>query len=335
MHQIRSNQLPIQDIHRLGKLILENQNFYILCHIRPDPDMVGGALSMYQILKMLGKNTNIYNIETENESMNFLKESDKMHPLNELTPSDFQRDSVVIFLDTGDPYEKYYPNWKNIFESKKIKTLNIDHHSDNERYADLNITDNYSSAVCELLTEIYKSWNILWTPEIATNLLAGILADTGNMMHDNTTPRTYKTVSFLIEKGADLELCNKNLFRSTTLGKIHLWGRVLKRIKWSSSDAVFSYVSQKDLKETGTNDEDLTGDIINSYMAGVKNSKYAIFIKEKEPNTIKVSLRTIRDDVNVQAIAKKFDGGGHVKASGFTLKNITIEKSIPLLKEKL
>ena len=41
-----------------------------------------------------------------------------------------------------------------------------------------------------------------------------------------------------------------------------------------------------------------------------------------------VSLRTVKDDINLTDIAKQFGGGGHPKASGFPLGKDKLDKFI-------
>ncbi|MDZ4230179.1 MAG: DHHA1 domain-containing protein [Candidatus Veblenbacteria bacterium] len=48
-------------------------------------------------------------------------------------------------------------------------------------------------------------------------------------------------------------------------------------------------------------------------------------LKQKTDGTVKGSLRTTRDDVDVAAVAKLFGGGGHKKAAGFSLPGKLVE----------
>lgn len=55
------------------------------------------------------------------------------------------------------------------------------------------------------------------------------------------------------------------------------------------------------------------------------NVEIAIIVNSKQ-NT--VSLRTNREDIDVNEIAKQFNGGGHRKASGFKLNDLTLDEVI-------
>jgi phosphoesterase RecJ-like protein len=43
-------------------------------------------------------------------------------------------------------------------------------------------------------------------------------------------------------------------------------------------------------------------------------------IREQKDGTVKGSLRSAHPDINVARLAQKLGGGGHIKASGFTVE---------------
>ena len=59
-------------------------------------------------------------------------------------------------------------------------------------------------------------------------------------------------------------------------------------------------------------------DSIIPFIKNIDNVNAAAFFYEKKPGEIKTSLRS-DEAVDVCEIAKKFGGGGHVRASGCTL----------------
>ena len=59
-------------------------------------------------------------------------------------------------------------------------------------------------------------------------------------------------------------------------------------------------------------------DVYKRQIKNIDNVNAAAFFYEKKPGEIKASLRS-DEAVDVCEIAKKFGGGGHVRASGCTL----------------
>jgi len=57
----------------------------------------------------------------------------------------------------------------------------------------------------------------------------------------------------------------------------------------------------------------------------VPNVNFSLLLKE-DRERIKGSLRTRKDNVNLAEIAKKYGGGGHPKAAGFSIPKIEFQK---------
>ena len=69
---------------------------------------------------------------------------------------------------------------------------------------------------------------------------------------------------------------------------------------------------------------------MSSYLQNIREVKIGISISEDEVNEWRVSLRTACDGVNVSNIAHRSNGGGHIRASGLTLKG-ELEKALHAL----
>jgi phosphoesterase RecJ-like protein len=75
-------------------------------------------------------------------------------------------------------------------------------------------------------------------------------------------------------------------------------------------------VTEGDFRASGADYSELTGAI--DYVNAVPGMRFSLILSERE-GTVKGSLRTLRDDVDVSAMAAKFSGGGHKRAAGFAL----------------
>ncbi|MDF2840004.1 MAG: putative RNA-binding protein, partial [Clostridia bacterium] len=64
--------------------------------------------------------------------------------------------------------------------------------------------------------------------------------------------------------------------------------------------------------------EDLDTEGIVNLARDIAGIEAAVFLKEKERNIIKASLRS-KDMIDVCAVAKEFGGGGHTRAAGCTI----------------
>jgi phosphoesterase RecJ-like protein len=74
-----------------------------------------------------------------------------------------------------------------------------------------------------------------------------------------------------------------------------------------------------------------------NYSVGIRGGKVGVFIRELRPRFHKVSLRA-REEVDVNRIARAFDGGGHIRAAGCRIegtKQEVIKKVLAEIKKQL
>ena len=120
-----------------------------------------------------------------------------------------------------------------------------------------------------------------------------------------------------MKKGSRVDKITKNIFNSKSMAAIKLWGIALSRIKTDAKTGMaVSYVSKKDIEDSGAKEEDLSGlvNVINT----VSDAKFSLLLTEFENRKIKGSLRSEEyKGIDVSRIARSLGGGGHKLASGF------------------
>jgi phosphoesterase RecJ-like protein len=117
--------------------------------------------------------------------------------------------------------------------------------------------------------------------------------------------------------GAKLKLITKNISMNRSVASLKLWGVALSRIRKNSFGLVTSVVTREDIEAVDATDEDLSG-VVNMINT-IPGSKAAILLSETQDGRVKASLRTESEDIDVSRLAAIFGGGGHKKASGFTV----------------
>jgi phosphoesterase RecJ-like protein len=236
---------------------------------------------------------------------------------------------VVIVVDTAARH--LLGQWAKSFEQEliDIPVINIDHHADNEMFGTLNIVQGESASAATVLSELLPNLGFGYGSSVATNLLYGLMSDTGGFVNSNGSAEALRTAAQLVEKGANLREVMQNLFRRTTLPTLKLMGRVLSQIEEVEPGVVVGQVTRADREAVGLTDEegDGLGALINNLLPGIQGVKVAAVLKERDNGEVRGSLRAGQPDVNVQAIAQKLGGGGHIAASGFKLTNTTVEEA--------
>lgn len=304
-------ELNQAELQKINNLIKQHNRFAVIPHRSPDGDTLGCSLALFHVLKDLGKNVEVICLDAPSDEFRFLPgiESVKCGQ-----PSlDFD---AYFILDAGAPHlTGLHEDIPSLFDKSK-EVVNLDHHRSNDFYGRYNLVDANAASATMVLYEMLTALNYPINRQIATCLLTGIYTDTGSFMHSNTDARVLRTASRLVAKGADLKGISKEIFRTTKISTMKLWGRVLRNISQDEQGITMSVIKKKDFEESGADYTEMSGAV--DYVNSVPGSTYSVILTERE-GKVKGSLRTLKDEVDVAEIASKYGGGGHTKAAGFTL----------------
>ena len=227
-----------------------------------------------------------------------------------------QNVDLIITLDSSSIDQLGFPDL--IKESiKNVRTLVIDHHATNKGYGDINLIIPAAASTTLVLYHLFNAIKPCKNADIATCLLCGLYSDTGSFMHSNTSEEAFLAASDLILNGARKKQIIKNLYKSKSLEQLYLWGKIFSEVMVTQKDILVSAVKEEDYEKLNTDQQSLTG--VVDYLNMIKDCKITALLTEDGKGNIKGSLRTKRDDVDLTEIAKTLGGGGHTKASGFTL----------------
>lgn len=303
----------VELLEEVRTLLKNANNILIFSHRGPDGDTVGANLGLKEALKtQWGKNVTSACIDPPPEYGLLLKGAYEY--VNDFKPQEYD---LYIAVDCGASYMiKFHEKKPEIFDKSK-PFLNIDHHPSNDNFGTHNLVHDTAAAASFTVYHLLKYLGFTITRDIATALLLGLYYDTGSFMHSNTSKEVLETASELVARGAEQKKITKVLFHTTPVSQLKLWGRILTRAHLNDKGAVVSAVTEQDLEECNAKPEDTSGAI--DYLNAVEGSRLSILLAEDRKGNIKGSMRTQRDDIDLTRLAGLFGGGGHKKASGFTL----------------
>lgn len=309
------------DLQKVKNLLLNASNILVVSHRNPDGDTIGCALALKIALEtQWHRSIELACADPIPDSFDYLPEIDSFVPDFNLEEYD-----LVIAVDVGAHYLLKFDETKPDLLKKDKPFINIDHHPSNDNFGTLNIVDADSASTSIIIFYLLEYLELQITPQIATCLLTGIYYDTGSFMHSNTTKEVYQVSSELIRRGADFRKIVKNLFHTTPVNQMHLWGKVLDRARINEESAIVSVVTEKDMKDCNATSEDLTGVI--DYLNSVPETKFCMLLSEDMKGHVKGSFRTQNDRIDLSEIAAVFGGGGHKKAAGFSMPGKLQEKT--------
>lgn len=291
-------------------ILNEAQKIGIISHRHPDPDSIGSNLALRFMLDRLGKEVNSLCIHQPPQTCGQLEGAQSFE--DNFDPNHYE---VLISVDCGSISQVAFESMSGEYFQGDF--INIDHHTSNNFFGSINLVYTKLSSTCEIVYSLLQHWKQPISKTMATCLLLGLYYDTGSFMHSNVTPRVMEIASDLIAKGADLASITNSLYRNFHLNKYHLWGDVLERIKITPRQTAVAVITTEDLEKFNAHQEDLSGLI--SYVSTAKDSHFAVMVNQEGPHQIKGSLRTGDDEINLSRLAESLGGGGHRKASGFSI----------------
>ena len=281
----------------------------IIGHVRPDGDCVGSCLAAYNYLEEHHPAVEaVVYLEIPPSKFNYLRNFDRI-------VSDFSEDKeydLCLCLDCSDTL-RFGEALKFLTTAKK--SLCVDHHVTNLKYAKENIVQDDASSTCEVLYGHLDESRI--SREVAECNYTGIIHDTGVFKYDCTSRKTMEIAGKLMEKGIDFpKIIDDSFYRKTYIQNQILGRALLESITFHGGQCIFSAISKKDMDFYGVTGADMDGVI--DHLRITEGVECAIFMYEVSCREYKVSLRSTTD-LDVSKIAVYFGGGGHKKAAGCTM----------------
>src|SRR5262245_8457112 len=298
---------PTTDVgvsERIADAIHQRHRFVLSSHVRPDGDAIGSQLAMAFALRQLGKEVRVVNGDPPPSPMRVFP---GVHDIEVATRVGDPGDAAII-MECGELPRTGVEGLDRGF------VINIDHHVGNSMYGALNWFDPTAAACGEMVFDLIRDLGVPLTQEIATHVYIAILTDTGSFHYSSITPRTFDICRQCVEAGVDPPAVARAIFDSKNLGRLKLFGAVLSHMEMDETGRVATvFVDRKLAEECGGTYEDTEG-LINLPLT-VKEIQAAVFFKESGPDDWRVSMRS-KGDVDVNAIAREYGGGGHKNASG-------------------
>lgn len=288
----------------------------LVAHQNPDGDAIGSALALFHFLgKTVGEN-HIFCLTEPASTFNFLPEVERI----KTDPSVFQKiefDTIVV-LDSGDlEYSGVKLHLEELEYSPQI--LNIDHHPTNEHFGHVNLIEIDAASTSDILFRLFDHNRFRIDKNIATCLLTGIITDTGSFSNLATTPQAIHNASELLILGARAKDIINYALTNQSLGLLKLWGRAFSRLIINDhTNVAITVITQRDFTECEVDNESAEG--IANFLNNLNGAKAVLVLKEQSDGTIKGSLRSTQENIDVSKFARLLGGGGHKKAAGFTIK---------------
>ncbi len=304
----------MSDVAAVVDTVRSHDRFLVTTHENPDGDALGSLLATSLALVQLGKDVVMYLAGEAPlpREYGFME----LEELQRALPDDHP-DRVLVAVDCANE-SRLGPD-PAVLRSARL-VVDIDHHHDNSRFGDVNLVGAGASSTCELLRDLFRELGVELTPELAEPLYIGLVTDTGRFQYANTTPKALRLAAELVEAGADVHRIFQGVYESIEFAKLKLLARALDRAQISDGGrVVISHLLRGDFAEVGAAEPYSEG--IIDYLRAVEGADMAALIREPPRGngpSRRVSLRASVDELDVSALARRFGGGGHRQAAGFS-----------------
>lgn len=313
----------------LREFIVAKDQVIVMGHKISDPDSFGACMGIYRAAVALEKKAHIVINDVSTSIKPLYDEIAQSSVYGKdifLTSGealDYISDSaMVVVVDTNKLQMTECPEL--LKRSKTIAVL--DHHRQSSTVIDnavLSYIEPYSSSTCEMVAEVLQYIvDDIKVPSIEADCLyAGIMIDTRNFMN-RTGVRTFEAAAYLRRCGADITRVRK-MFRDDMESY---------RAKAEAMRMAEVYREQYAIAECPS---DIASPTVLAAQTANElldiNGIKASFVLTVYDGRIFLSARSI-DEVNVQIIAEKLGGGGHINSAGAQFEHTNVKEAIEALK---
>jgi c-di-AMP phosphodiesterase-like protein len=316
----------------LREFIISKDQIMVMGHRLADPDSFGASMGIYRTAVELGKKAYLV-IDDVTMSVRPLYDEIVQSPsygagifLTSSQALDYVTDNtMVIVVDTNKPQMTQCPELL-----KKTKTIAVlDHHRQGSNVIEnavLSYIEPYSSSTSEMVAEVlqYIVDDIKFPPIEAECLYAGIMIDTRNFM-TRTGVRTFEAAAYLRRCGADITRVRK-MFRDD-MESYRAKAEAVRRAEVYREEFAISECPGE-IESPTVVAAQAANELLD--INGIKAS----FVLTVHEGRIYLSCRSI-DELNVQVIAERMGGGGHINAAGVQFDHTDTKEAISLLKETI
>ena len=285
--------------------IKEYDTIIIHRHNKPDGDALGSQIGLKEAILATFPNKVVKITGDMTERYSFMGKMDEIS-------DELYKDALVFVLDSGQTHLISDTR----FNCGKFM-IKMDHHLAVEDYANINYVDTSRESCAGLIADFIKTVGMNLTKIGAEALFTGMVTDSGRFRYSSTTDKTFDSASFLMKYNPDINNIYLNLY-TEDLNVILLKARLTCKIQLTEKNVAYMIHTQEDVKDYGLDIFSISRGMVN-LMAGIKGIDIWVNFTEDLDGKILVELRS--NGLNINTVAVKYGGGGHLQASGCCLES--------------
>jgi bifunctional oligoribonuclease and PAP phosphatase NrnA len=314
---------------RAVKILGAATEICLACHVRPDGDALGSMLAVAHALRGRGTagreparvvasfGDRPFEIP---RILRFLPGTDLLSP-----PDVFpERPQVMVTFDAASVDRL---GLLQASASAADELIVLDHHASNTRFGSVNLIDQAAAATAVLAFDLIGRLGVDVSRDIALDLYAGLVTDTGSFRYSNTSAGVHELAALLLRTGIEPGVVAHELWDRSPFGFLALLGAALGRARLEPAAAaghglVWTTVTRADRAAHGLPFE--VAESVIDVVRRTDEADVAIVLKEDDGGCWQVSARS-KGAVDVARACMALGGGGHRLAAGFTARGTAAE----------
>ncbi len=273
-------------------------------HGKPDGDALGSQIGLKHIILENFPNKTVYAVGDSSRYTSIIDDC-----VMDIIPDSAFEGALSVILDSGA---------RSMINDDRYAlaehTVRIDHHIFCEKIAGDEVIDTSFESCCGMIVAFADESSLKINSTAAQALFTGMVTDSGRFRYDNTNARTLRLAALLLDSGVDTSSVYRKLYADTYENKKNRALFTLK-IKFTPNNAAYIYTTRDELAELNADIFTVSRGMVG-VMADMKDVHAWVNFTEADEG-IFCELRS--DDLNINQIAVKYGGGGHLKASGATV----------------
>jgi len=312
---------------RALELLRSSRRFLLVGHRRPDGDCIGSQGALARGLMSLGKEVHILNPDHPGPTFDYFYGD---CPFGVYSGAALPEHDVCVLLDINE-LSRCGP-MEEPLRAAPSKKLVIDHHPfAGEPWWDAAFVDVTASATGILVWYVLHELGATIDDVVAKAVFTALVTDTGWFRYSNTDAETMAVAAELIGRGVDPSVVFDSIHQRSPRTEPHALASLLARLEYFA-DGRLAVVDHPLNNGVAANLAD--SDPLLDILRAVGDVEVVLYVREIEPGMCKLSARS-KTDYNVNALARRFGGGGHVKASGATIEGTLSEVRTRLIESAL
>ena len=310
------------------------RSILILTHAKPDGDALGTSLALHRGLRQVGVSSSVLLAGPIDPNLGSLKKD--VDTVDRVEDAGLPHDApdLGVVVDTGawnqlEPFGEW-------LRARRDQTVGIDHHARGGDVASMRHIDVTCASATQALVPILDALLVdISRDHIAEALFVGLATDTGWFRFSNAGPKVYELAARLMEAGADKDAIFARIEQNSSKARMDMQGRALMSLRLINDDSIaLMHLTPADFAASGARPESLAG-IVNMPME-IGSVRASILLVEFDSGLTKVSFRSkpatdSSSFVDVNELAARFGGGGHVHAAGARIPSSIAEAEKTLL----